>query len=143
MAVGGQEQKASWLETEHSAHWPHCELRHGLRHSEFMQASVLSHWESAVQPATQNLSLQIWPSRQSSLLLQSGRQVPFTQTSFSRQFSLDEEQVTAHWPPTHLNPGPHWAAALHSCTGWLQPLSGSPVSPGGHWHWYGCWHAEE
>jgi hypothetical protein len=103
-----------------------------------MQASVLPHWLSEVQPATQKRSLQMYPELQSSLLLQRGRQVPLTHTSLERQFSLEEEQVTEHWPPIHLNPGPHWPLVLHSLMGLLQARRGSPVRPGGqeHWAWW-------
>ena len=59
MVDAGQEQKAWWFDTEHSAHWPQLELRHGLLHWEFWQDSVGLHWESEEQPATQNLSLQM------------------------------------------------------------------------------------
>ena len=67
-----------------------------------MQASPDPHWESEEQPATQKRSLQMYPSEQSAALLQRGRHDPFTQTSFRRQLSFEEEQVAAQVPPMHL-----------------------------------------
>ena len=102
MAVAGQEQRAWWEATSHWAHRPQGEEEQGFSHWELMQAWLAPHWESEVQPATQNLSRQMEPSPQSALLLQSGRQVPWTQTSLRRQFSLEEEHLVTHCPATHL-----------------------------------------
>ena len=73
-----------------------------MEHCELMHASPDPHWESEEHPATQNRSLQMYPSEQSAALLQRGLQEPFTQTSFKRQLSFEEEQVAAQVPPTHL-----------------------------------------
>ena len=55
----GQEQKAWWFETEHSAHSPQTELEQGLLHCDSMQDSLDGHWESEVQPGVQKRSLQM------------------------------------------------------------------------------------
>jgi len=131
---GGQEQKALWLETVHSAQLPHVASAQGSVHWFCRQACWLPQSPSTLQPATQNLSLQTWSLGHSRLELHRARQDPLTQTSLSRQASLSPSQLEAQRPSTQENPAPQSDPTRQSVTGFPQDLVGSPVKPAGHEH---------